>query len=59
MNDFCPFINGKCNNNCKFKITKTATSYDISDCLIFVKLDTINDLQKDQLTDISTTLAKR
>lgn len=52
MGDFCPFINGSCNNACVFKVHNTSTSYGISTCLIAIKLDSINDHQSMQLDDI-------
>lgn len=59
MNNFCPFINGQCRPDCKFKSHNTTISSGeskISDCLIVIKLDEINGYQYDQLTDISNAM---
>ena len=55
-NNFCPFVNSQCKQDCVFKVRQTATSQGVSDCFIFTKLDAINDCQPDQLTEISRKL---
>ena len=56
MKDFCPFIKGKCNDDCVFKCANTATEHGISDCLLAVKLDAINEYQTDQLSEIENAV---
>ena len=58
MNNHCPFINSECRSDCVFKTRRTSTTFGTSSCLIAIKLDSINDAQMDQLTEISQSIAK-
>ncbi len=49
---YCPFINGQCRTNCTFHTHNIATSSGITVCLIFAKLDDINECQHDDLAEI-------
>ena len=53
---FCPFIKDVCNPSCVFQCRTYATSNSMKNstttCLIVKKLDSLNEMQSDQLTEI-------
>lgn len=57
---FCPFIQGECNSNCVFRCRPCAVSQSMmqpsTECLIAKKLDYLNDMQQDQLSEILSSL---
>ena len=57
---FCPFINGDCRKDCTFHCHKVAGTElsGITECLIASKLDSVNDTQTDQLSEIIRLLSE-
>lgn len=53
-NNFCPFLNGVCNEKCVFyrKIARAMYDHSTSHCLVFIKLSDINEMQHDDLTEL-------
>ncbi len=53
---FCPFIKDVCDPSCAFRCRPCATSNSMeiatTTCLIAKKLDSLNEMQSDQLTEI-------
>lgn len=53
---FCPFTKDTCNPSCAFRCRPCATANSMMEptttCLIAKKLDSLNDMQSDQLTEI-------
>lgn len=53
---FCPFIKETCNPECVFRCRQSASSQSMMEptttCLIVKKLDSANDMQYDQLSEI-------
>jgi hypothetical protein len=50
---FCPFIGGRCRDDCTFHCSPKTYSEGITVCLLTTKIDAINEAQKDQLSEIS------
>lgn len=52
----CPFINDICDVSCVFRCRPCATSNSMMNstttCLIAKKLDSLNEMQSDQLTEV-------
>jgi hypothetical protein len=55
---YCPFINGPCRNDCVFKTNGVAVRDTIYSCLIAIKLNDINEMQHDDLSEIWNLLRK-
>lgn len=55
---YCPFVKGSCRDDCVFKYHKVATENGISDCLIAIKLSSINETQSDELNLIIESIKK-
>lgn len=59
---FCPFVKGDCNSECVFRCRSCASSQSmmepVTSCLIVKKLDSANDMQQDQLSEILSAIEK-
>lgn len=54
----CPFINALCRDDCVFKYHNVLGPDGVHDCLIAVKLSSINEMQHDDFTAIWNLLKK-
>ena len=60
---FCPFVKGDCVTDCTFRCRRIATSSRLEDqstvCLIAAALDSLNDMQADQLSEVIDAIKER